>query len=63
MNGSNPAIAPKPIWLFSWVRGSWGFCPVCMVGTGCGAAGCDVVAAPDLDTPLTMWMVCEDWIL
>ena len=63
VNGSNPAIAPKPMWLFSWVSGSCGFCPVCIVGTACGAAGCDDVAAPDRETPFTMWMVCEDWIL
>ena len=35
-NGFNPAIAPNPMWLFNCVSGSCGFCPVCIVGKGCG---------------------------
>ena len=67
-NGFNPAIAPKPMWLFNCVSGSCGFCPVCIVGKGCGVEleeGEEGLEAPPAERamPLTMWMVCEDWIL
>ena len=59
--GLKPAMAPNARWPFSWVSGSFGFWPVCMVGSGCGAAW--EVCPGERDTPLTMWMVCDDWIL
>ncbi len=56
-NGLKPAMAPNARELLSCVSGSFGFCPVCMVGRGGGAEDWDAV---DRETPLTMWMVCED---
>lgn len=61
-NGLKPAIAPKARCPLSCVRGSLGFWPVCMVGKGCGTAGCDEDPAAR-GAPLTIWIVCEDWIL
>ena len=58
-NGFNPAIAPKPMWLFNCVSGSCGFCPVCIVGKGCGVEleeGEEGLEAPPAERamPLTM---------
>lgn len=59
--GLKPAMSPKPIGPFSCVSGSCGFCPACIVGSCWGAAGC--ADGPERAAPLTMWIVCDDWIL
>ena len=58
VNGSNPAIAPKPMWLFSWVSGSCGFWPACIVGSGCGVEDAPLAGAARAAS-FTMRIVCD----
>ena len=64
-NGFKPAMSPKPIGPFSCVSGSCGFWPACIVGSACGVvfAALPPGAAAARAAPLTMWMVCDVWIL
>lgn len=57
-------MSPKPMCPFSCVSGSWTFWPACIWGSAWGGGPpCDEDAPLLRAAPLTMWMVCDDWIL